>query len=200
MRIQRRFTPEEDDFLRNHYRKIPTRNIGEILGRSEAQIRKRAGKIGITKPLKRWTKEEDALVIETWNQHGRLDNLAKRLNRGISEVSARAKKLGLHSWRHKPVRASGRLVDGFVNGVPIWTHRRVAEEKLGRKLLHNEVVHHIDGNKDNNTPSNLHIFPSLSEHAKAHLSLTSLLSGLLSKGAIRFNSTTGIYELCETDN
>lgn len=200
MRVPRRFTSEEDDFLRNNYRKMSARDIGKALGRTETPIRKRADKLGLTKHLKRWTKEEDKLVLETWNQHGKLDNLAKRLDRGVSEVSARAKKLGLSSWRHKPVRASGRLVDGFVDGVPIWTHRRVAEEKLGRKLLPNEVVHHIDGNKDKNTPSNLYIFSNRSEHAKAHLSLTSLLSGLLSKGYIRFNDITGLYELCETNN
>lgn len=34
-------------------------------------------------------------------------------------------------------------------------HRVTAENILGRKLLKNEVVHHIDGNKTNNSPNNL---------------------------------------------
>lgn len=48
------------------------------------------------------------------------------------------------------------------------THRVVAEQKLGRPLRPGEVVHHIDGDKQNNSPENLQIFKSQSEHAKIH--------------------------------
>ena len=48
-------------------------------------------------------------------------------------------------------------------------HRIVAEQILGRKLLPGEVVHHIDGNKRNNTPENILILKSQSEHAKLHV-------------------------------
>jgi len=34
-------------------------------------------------------------------------------------------------------------------------HREVAEAKLGRKLLPNEVVDHADEDKTNNSPANL---------------------------------------------
>lgn len=47
-------------------------------------------------------------------------------------------------------------------------HRVVAEQILGRPLRENETVHHRDGNKRNNTPENLIIFRSQSEHAKHH--------------------------------
>jgi hypothetical protein len=49
------------------------------------------------------------------------------------------------------------------------THRVVAEQMLGRSLLKGEVVHHIDGDKRNNTPENLMVFPSQSEHVKWHI-------------------------------
>lgn len=49
-------------------------------------------------------------------------------------------------------------------------HRTVAEWKLGRPLKHGEVVHHIDGNKRNNTPENLMVFQSQAEHATWHKS------------------------------
>ena len=46
-------------------------------------------------------------------------------------------------------------------------HRVVAEQMLGRPLQRNEIVHHIDGNKHNNDPSNLKVMTQ-SEHMKAH--------------------------------
>lgn len=49
------------------------------------------------------------------------------------------------------------------------THRIVAEQILGRELLPGEVVHHIDGNKRNNDPTNLMIFSSQAEHAAWHM-------------------------------
>ena len=47
-------------------------------------------------------------------------------------------------------------------------HRWIAEKKLGRKLSPNEVVHHKDRNKLNNTPSNLWVFRDQDDHDKVH--------------------------------
>lgn len=46
-------------------------------------------------------------------------------------------------------------------------HRVVAEAMLGRKLKKGEIVHHIDGNKLNNDPSNLEI-TTQSKHVDKH--------------------------------
>lgn len=48
------------------------------------------------------------------------------------------------------------------------THRIVAEQMLGRPLKSGEVVHHIDGDKRNNHPLNLMVFPSQQKHALWH--------------------------------
>lgn len=48
------------------------------------------------------------------------------------------------------------------------THRVVAEQALGLPLSSAEVVHHIDGNRMNNAPSNLAVMPSQSDHARCH--------------------------------
>ncbi len=46
-------------------------------------------------------------------------------------------------------------------------HRVIAEQVLGRPLQRNEIVHHIDGNKHNNDPSNLQVMTQ-SDHVRMH--------------------------------
>jgi hypothetical protein len=57
------------------------------------------------------------------------------------------------------------------NGKKTGEHRWIMEETLGRKLLPDEVVHHIDGDRLNNAPSNLRVM-SRAEHTRQHLTLT----------------------------
>jgi hypothetical protein len=56
-----------------------------------------------------------------------------------------------------------------------YEHRLVASEKLGRDLLPGEIVHHIDGNKQNNDPANLEVLPSIADHRHEHRSARSRL-------------------------
>lgn len=47
-------------------------------------------------------------------------------------------------------------------------HRIIAAQKLGRSLRPGEVVHHRNGNHDDNEPRNLRVFPSSSAHIRHH--------------------------------
>lgn len=65
-------------------------------------------------------------------------------------------------------RAMYRSPDTYLKTGRVHTHRVVAEAVLGRPLAENEVVHHIDSDKQNNHPSNLAVFPNQSYHARCH--------------------------------
>lgn len=47
-------------------------------------------------------------------------------------------------------------------------HRLVMEKKIGRYLKPEEDVHHIDQNRQNNSPNNLMLFANREEHTKFH--------------------------------
>lgn len=55
--------------------------------------------------------------------------------------------------RHLSTHGYVRLANG--TGAKVYEHTVIAERALGRKLRETEVVHHVDGDKTNNAPSNL---------------------------------------------
>lgn len=63
----------------------------------------------------------------------------------------------------------GTGTKGYVKFHGRHEHRVVMERILGRKLKKGEVVHHIDGNKKNNKPSNLELCKNQAEHIRKHL-------------------------------
>ena len=74
-------------------------------------------------------------------------------------------------------------------------HRLVAEDKLGRELQIGEHVHHIDGNRQNNSPKNLQVM-SREDHLALHRPTLFLISkrvfdkeevrSLLQKGGLKY--------------
>lgn len=74
-----------------------------------------------------------------------------------------------HSWKGGRVRHAKGYICCYAPNHPrtnskyVFEHILVAEKKIGRFLKNDEVVHHIDGVKDNNRPDNLLVL-SRSEH------------------------------------
>lgn len=65
-------------------------------------------------------------------------------------------------------RAINRKPDTYAKQGSRHVHRIVAEVVMRRPLSKDEVVHHIDGDKHNNHPSNLAVLPDQAFHAKVH--------------------------------
>jgi len=53
------------------------------------------------------------------------------------------------------------------NGKCSTEHQYIAEQMIGRPLLSTEVVHHLDGNKTNNSRENLEVMDRV-EHGRLH--------------------------------
>lgn len=113
---------------------------------------------------------------------------AKILGMDRTTLQRICKRMGFQTQRTGPRDGAGhpswrggvRVVKGYrmiwSKGHPYATkshyvaeHRLVMESVLGRYLLRSEVVHHVDGNRQNNAPSNLMVFQSNPEHLRHEL-------------------------------
>lgn len=76
---------------------------------------------------------------------------------------------GKPAWNYNP--EGNKRKDGYVrvavNGKRVLKHRLLMEKHLGRPLLPNEVIHHLDGNNENNNIDNLTVITQ-SIHASHH--------------------------------
>lgn len=128
-------------------------------------------------------------VRELASQGWTLRQLAQRYGCSRDLVMDRMKEAGIprlppysHPGERNPAWKGGKYLDAdgyvlvYVPNHPHATkagrvreHRLVMELTLGRHLLPEEVVHHIDGDRANNDPSNLQVFDRNADHLRTTL-------------------------------
>ena len=120
-----------------------------------------------------------------------------RLQSGYKQVYVE----GYHPRKHTP--------DQNNKGNYVLEHLLVMEGKIGRPVKESELVHHIDGDKLNNSPENLYLFTGSTHgdarrlHNAAHQSAENLTIELLRRGLVvfkegRYTMTPELSELAAT--
>lgn len=72
-------------------------------------------------------------------------------------------------------------------------HHVVAEEKIGRKLLDRELVHHVNLIKTDNNPDNIFVCQSNNQHRKLHCQLETVAAEAMKYGIIKFDQNLGYF-------
>lgn len=213
MREVRRFTPEEDAYLRQNHAGTSCAGLARHLGRREVSVVSRLNALGLRSPVgskRRFSPREDASIRRSF---GRISGyeIARLLGRSVSSVYGRAKHLGVD---FDPVKrpANRRLKGGYWwipldrGGRRVWVqeHRLVMERIVGRPLEGSEQVHHINLDPGDNRPENLFLCRDGSQHRRIHNQLGSVLTQrglvkrLLELGVVTFDTSQGVYRVCET--
>lgn len=166
--VARLYTEEDKEFIRINYAKLGALGCAEVLGRSRASVQTKAQQLGVRQyASKPWAEKEKQFLRDHYPTNGGY-YCAEKLGRSFHATHKMVEKLEL-AMEYKGWYTD---VQGYVVITPnretkLYEHRLVMEEQLGRPLLSSEIVHHIDGKKSNNDPSNLMLM-TRSTHIKEH--------------------------------
>jgi len=123
---------------------------------------------------KNFNKDSTNLVLGGWNKGKKNNWMSGNKNHNHGKFGEKHP-----TWKGgKYSTSSGRVRVYKSNGIYVNNSRTIMENKLGRKLLSSEVVHHIDFDKSNDHPDNLQLFSSQSEHSKYHALLRKAVNKL----------------------
>lgn len=110
-----------------------------------------------------------------WRRKASQKSRDKR-SRTMKRIAKRGKEH--HAWQGGKTRHSSGYILVKKHEHPlanihgyVFEHHLVMEQKIGRPLTREEVVHHINGFKDDNRPSNLLLLPNTGAHTRLHAML-----------------------------
>src|SRR5690554_3194590 len=165
-----------DEVLRMACKGMRAKEIGRRLGCKHKTVERFCSRHGIQLARRRSISDVDNRVREmAKNGHSPAD-IARSISfsytsvlrylkrRDIAVNSDRPGFIITHNGYKKVLEPDHPDADskGYVH-----EHRKVMAESLGRSLEDGEIVHHINGDKQDNRPENLEV-TNRSEHAKAH--------------------------------
>lgn len=143
--------------------------MANALGVSRGSVEHRMKYLGLRLySSKKYSEEEIEFIKSHYSKYGS-KYCAEHLGRSPNALNKKIRKLGLpyFEYSYKPyVSKDGYIIEPCKNMKQL-KHRRIMEEHIGRKLKTSEIVHHKDGNKQNNNIENLEIV-TRGEHAKIH--------------------------------
>ena len=93
MSYYRRWTPEEEQYIRDHWQTQTEAEMAEKLGRLEGAVRAKRRELRCS-PQKTWTQEEERYLEEHWGTVS-IPGLAKHLGRTVNAIKVRAFRMGL---------------------------------------------------------------------------------------------------------
>lgn len=193
---------EEIKFLKDNVDKISIKEMSIKLERTEKAIRGRFDILGISlrkakgKEFKEWTTEEDLFLTENYHNYT-VKELSKLMGRSELGISARKNVLNLNN-KYEKIGSEGKRIyirnskgyelhyDGNTKKLTA-NHRRIYEKYHNVKLNENQYIHHINGDKKDNSKKNLILCEGISEHRKIHSQLEKISYQLIKEGFIIFD-------------
>ena len=123
----------------------------------------------------------------------------KKKNYSISENTKR--KIGLKNSKEKhPQWIGGKYkMQGYIlkrTGIKKYKleHRLVMGKHIGRELKSSEMVHHLNGIRNDNRIENLVLCENRKEHQFLHRDMERLVYKLIKKGIVKYNRTAKTFD------
>lgn len=116
-----------------------------------------------------------------WNKGKKLDHLSRENSsswKGGTYISSDGYKMIYVNNDDKKIKWNNYRKEHLV----------IIEQEIKRDIKKGEVVHHVDCDKLNNSPTNLDLLSSEKEHRQSHLSLEQIAVELLQAGHIQYNN------------
>jgi len=154
-----KWTKDEDNLLAELINKHTNEKLAKIFYRSKNGIRKRILRLGLKRTVRIYPAK-----TELFKERMRGDGNPFYGKKHTEETK---RKISEKNWKGGKSVHQGYVLIRRKNKY-VKEHRLVMEKTIGRRLRPEEIVHHKDGNRENNHIHNLELCESQSEHISKH--------------------------------